>query len=192
MKKLLLMLAAILVVGGAMTSCTENKKTEIVEEVLPKADFSKLSEHPWEVAIYQYLADSIGIHYGQGEEGLSTICLPAITEVGVDETDSSDIKMWGDFWVYNYQLVNDSLKFVSGGDHPGLIHLSKNGEEYVVTAFDQVGDGSQFMPTAKKIFGDKFPAFQKLNSDVNVMKQQKNKVIKMYVQENKLKVKGVE
>ena len=47
--------------------------------------------------------------------------------VEVDESDSADVRVWGDFWVFNYNISGDTLKTVSGGDHPGLFHLVKTG-----------------------------------------------------------------
>jgi len=198
MKKTIFMIAAICCVCCAFTNCTSNKNDaknqQGVEEadLLPKPDFTQLEGKPWTAAIYQYLADSIGIHYGQGEEGLPTVCLPAISEIATDESDPANIKVWGDYWVYNYERVNDSLRFVSGGNHPGLIYLSKEGEKYVVTKFDQVADGAENLPSAKRIFGDKFAAYQKLNSDKQVRDQQQNKIITKYAKKYKLKLKGME
>ena len=45
------------------------------------------------------------------------------------------------------------------------MHIRQTEKGFEVTAFDRVEDGSNYLPTAKKIFGDKFDAFQTINSD---------------------------
>ena len=111
-------------------------------------------------AIDRYLTNSIGSKYAKGEH-----CVPIHSIVRVDERDAEDIKVWGDFWVFNYNLVGDTLECVSGGSHPGLLHIRQTENGFEVTAFDQVEDGSRYLPTAKKIFGVKFNAFKIINSD---------------------------
>lgn len=111
-------------------------------------------------AIDHYLVEEIGRHYAQGEH-----CVPLRNIIAVDERNAEDILVWGDFWVFNYNQTGDTLKCVSGGSHPGLMHIRQTEKGYEVTAFDQVEDGSRFLPTAKRIFGDKYDAFQAINSD---------------------------
>ena len=72
--------------------------------------------------------------------------------------------VWGDFWVFNYNLAGDTLKTVSGGNHPGLMHLKKTANGYEVTAFDAVEDGTGNLESAKRIFGDKFDSYQEISS----------------------------
>ena len=69
-------------------------------------------------AIDRYLVDSIGSQYAKGEH-----CVPIHSIVRVDERNAEDILVWGDFWVFNYNQVGDTLKCVSGGSHPGLLHI---------------------------------------------------------------------
>ena len=132
-------------------------------------------------AIDRYLAESIGSAYAEGEYSV-----PIHTIVGVDESNAEDIKAWGDFWVFNYNLVGDTLKCVSGGNHPGLMHLQKTEKGFEVTAFDQVEDGSKNLPTAKKIFGDKFKAFQDVNSDGQRREKLRAEVLAVFVKKRGL------
>ena len=72
-----------------------------------------------------------------------------------DDSDPEDVKIWGYFCVYNYDLEGDVLKTASGGAHPGLFHIKDNKDGTAeVTAFDQTEDGAGYEPSAKKIFGD--------------------------------------
>ena len=85
--------------------------------------------------------------------------------MGVDERNADDILVWGDYWVFNYNQVGDTLKTVSGGSHPGLMHIRQTDNGFEVTGFDAVADGSDNLKTAKEIFGEKFDAFQAINGD---------------------------
>ena len=132
-------------------------------------------------AIDRYLADSIGSQYAKGE-----YCVPFHSIVGVDERNAEDILVWGSFWVFNYNLVGDTLKCVSGGSHPGLMHVRQTETGFVVTAFDQVEDGSNYLSTARKIFGDKFDAFQAINSDERRREKLRADVLTTYVKKHGL------
>ena len=130
-------------------------------------------------AIDRYLTDSIGSKYAKGEH-----CVPIHSIVRVDERDAEDIKVWGDFWVFNYNQVGDTLECVSGGSHPGLLHIRQTEKGFEVTAFDQVEDGSRYLPTAKKIFGDKFNSFKTINSDEKNRERLRAEGLATYVKKN--------
>ena len=134
-------------------------------------------------AIDRYLAGQIGSHYGKGEH-----CVPFHSIVGVDERNAEDILVWGDFRVFNYNQVGDTLKCVSGGNHPGLMHIRQTQKGFEVTAFDQVEDGSRFLPTAKKIFGEKYDAFHAINSDEQKREKLRAEALSDYVKKNNLDV----
>ena len=136
-----------------------------------------------EQAVDQYLVDTFGKQYSQAD-----VCIPQQIVTATDEADEQDIKVWGDFWVFNYNIAGDTLKTASGGSHPGLMHLKKAEKGYEVTAFDQVGDGSQFEPTAKKIFGDKYDAFMKMHSNDKEREQNRAQGIAKYAKAHNLKV----
>ena len=106
-------------------------------------------------AVDRYLTEQIAGHYAQGE-----YCVPVSEFVAADDEDTTDIRIWGDFWVYNYKQVGDTLKCVSGGSHPGLIHVCQKGEHFYVYQFDQVEDGSTFLSSAKRIFGEYYETFR--------------------------------
>ena len=134
-------------------------------------------------AIDRYLAEQIGSQYGKGEH-----CVPIHSIVRVDERNAEDILVWGDFWIYNYNQVGDTLKCVSGGNHSGLMHICQTDNGYKVTAFDQVEDGARNLPTAKKIFGDKFDAYQSINSDEKKREKLRADVLTSYVKKHNLNV----
>ena len=185
MKNILLAFTMLL----AMVACTNKPATtvedneessEVAFEVAKNNDERETNYFP---AIDRYLTDSIGSQYAKGEH-----CVPIHSIVRVDERNSEDILVWGDFWVFNYNQVGDTLKCVSGGSHPGLMHIRQTEKGFEVTAFDQVEDGSRNLPTAKKIFGDKFDTFKTINSDEKNRERLRAEGLATYAKKNGLAV----
>lgn len=135
-----------------------------------------------EQAVDRFLVDSIANRYGSGKINIPQVVI-------IDRQQNGDtVNVLGDFWVFNYDIAGDTLKTVSGGSHPGLMHVKRVDGHLQVTAFDQVGDGSNFTPTAKKIFGDKFDAFLKLHADEKAREELRAKAIAAYVKSHNLPV----
>ena len=135
-------------------------------------------------AIKHYMTETIGSHYPETQA-----YIPFNTFIAVDETDADDIKVWGDFWLLNYDQTGDTLKTVSGGNHPGLMHIRQIGDtHFEVTAFDAVGDGSDNEPSARRIFGDKYEAFRAAQADDQKRESLRKASVEEYVRVNKLPV----
>lgn len=179
--------AAILLIAG-MTSCKQ-KVTETIENVVT----IEVPQNPYLVAIENYLVDSIGKNYSPGE-----VCIPAYSVINIEEpgepSDSTevitatDIKVWGDWWIFNYNIVGDTLQCVSGGSHPGMFLLKKDGDTFKIVAFDQVEDGSRNLPSAKRIFGDSYEDFHAINSNQEIRDSVRLAMVAQYVQEHNLTV----
>lgn len=136
-------------------------------------------------AIDRYLSDVIGSQYAPGE-----VCIPSHRIIAVDESNPDDIQVWGDFWVDNFKVAGDTLMAVSGGSHPGKMHVRKDSEgHFAVTSFEAVGDGNTFLPTAKKIFGEHFEQFQKVYSDQDGREEARKSAIAAHVFKTSLPVK---
>lgn len=165
------------------TSC-KGKKNDGTAQPVEQAQAQTVEKSTPLSAIEKYLIDEIAVNYGPGE-----VSIPCPIVMEIDESNPEDILAWGDFWVFNYDQAGDTLKTVSGGSHPGLMHIAKVGDDYSVKSFDEVGDGSQFMPTAKKIFGEKYDAFMKLNSDEKNRESVRKEFIINYVKKLSLPVK---
>ena len=150
----------------------ENKQVVLVDEQLAT----------YGPAIDRYLVNEIGKHYTQGD-----YCVPVSAIVAIDDSNAEDVRVWGDYWVFNYNQVGDTLKCISGGSHPGLMHLKQAENGFGVTAFDPVEDGSQYLPTAQKIFGDKFDAFQALHSNDSKRESLRAGALADYVRKHGLK-----
>lgn len=190
MKKIILVMVALI----SIVACNNNKPATADEnnegngEVAGKnepqdATLSNKQETTYFPAIDRYLINEIGKHYAEAEH-----CVPFHSIVNVDERNADDILVWGDYWVFNYNQVGDTLKCVSGGNHPGLIHVRQTESGFEVTAFDQVADGSDNLPSAKKIFGEKYDAFHAINSDEQKREKLRADVLANYVKTHNLSV----
>lgn len=185
MKKMIIAFAALLTFAACgnkqeVAPATEVNDTNNVSEQENNMSEQEITYFP---AIDRYLVDEIGKQYAKGEH-----CVPFHHIVAVDERNADDILIWGDFWVFNYNQVGDTLKCVSGGSHPGLMQVAQTENGFEVKAFEQVEDGSNFLPTAKKIFGDKYDAFQAINSDEKNREILRAEVLGNYVKKQGLSV----
>ena len=129
-------------------------------------------------AISDYLLREIAPYYLQGE-----LCVPSL--LIAHEEDSC---VWGDFWVFWYNISGDTLKTVSGGSHPGRMTLTYANTQPQVVDFERVEDGSRFMPTAKRIFSDYLDIFMNMHSNESVREAVRREQLSEYVQQNNLSV----
>jgi hypothetical protein len=183
MKKILFAFTMLLAIAACNNTGAPRQSGDGLAQGAEQETAEETRETNYFPAIDRYLTDSIGSQYAKGEH-----CVPIHSIVRVDERNAEDIKVWGDFWVFNYNQVGDTLKCVSGGSHPGLLHIRQTEKGFEVTAFDQVEDGSRYLPTAKKIFGDKFDAFKVINSDEKNRERLRAEGLATYAKKNGLAV----
>ena len=68
------------------------------------------------------------------------------------------------------------------------MHVRTDGDDFKVASFDAVGDGSDYLPSARRLFGDRFDAFQELVSDDLRREAVRSAAVTDYVRRNKLPV----
>ena len=185
--KRLWMLAAILICGVSVVGCgnkkakEQRKETQVetvqVEEVVSEEELCN-------VAIEDYLVNVIGKNYAEAE-----YCITSPFIVSTDNGNKYDVLVWGDFWVFNYDLSGDTLKTVSGGNHPGLMHLKRTDSGYEVTSFEEVEDGTGNLESSKRIFGDNYEAFCEINSNQEKREDIRLHFVADYVKKHNLPVK---
>ena len=179
------MMAAILFCGaGCLVSCNGNANADkAVEDAV--ADETADHVDPLIESITKYLVDSIGAGYSQGD-----MCIPVIAMTCSDGLQDDSVFMWGDYWVFNYNVVGDTLKTVSGGNHSGKMLLKKNENgEFHVVSFEQVEDGAGNLESAKRIFGEYYDAYHAANSDEAYREKARASFIADYVKAHNLPVK---
>lgn len=79
--------------------------------------------------------------------------IPCIVILETADSDPEDVRLWGDFAVFNYKLVNTTLMCQSGGSFLGMIRLKPVGDSWEVVSVDKVGDGDDYSADVKRIFG---------------------------------------
>jgi len=136
-------------------------------------------------AISEYLVKEIGSQYSPGE-----VCVPVLMIVSTEEKEADNTLVWGDFWVFNYNLVGDTLKTVSGGNHSGCMTLTRanNDSPLHVTAFEQTEDGAGNEASAKRIFGKHYDVYQNMHSNQDVGEAVRKEQLKEYVRQHNLNV----
>ena len=139
---------------------------------------------PNELAVYTYLADEVAKNYDKAD-----CSIPVVTIIDVDDSNPEDVKIKGDYWVWNYNIEGDTLKCVSGGAHPGCLHIKLNDNgTYEVLGFDAVKDGGEYDSSAQEIFGDKYEEFKKVAADDETRETNRYDSISMYVNANEIPV----
>ena len=138
---------------------------------------------PVEVAVYKYIVEELSKHYGEAE-----VNIPTVSIVAVDDSKADEVIVYGDFWIENYNIDGDTLKCVSGGNYPGVMHLKKDGDKYEVSKMDMVPDGSDFDGGAKKLFGTYYEDFMKVYSDQDARDELRKITVSDYVNLNGLSV----
>jgi len=158
-----------------------NEQGEEVVDFVDGAAYGYAGDDPYEAACYEYMAEVIGKQYAEAE-----ISIPTVNIVKTDDTAEDEVLMYGDFWVENYNVNGDTLECVSGGNHPGVMHVSKT--DYTVTAFDQVADGEAWEESAKELFGDAFDDFFAVSSDTEARDELRRITVSDYVTMNGLDI----
>ena len=167
----------------------ESEEPEESEEAAEPTRFyggyGYMGDDPVEGAVYEYVATVFPEQYDVEKDMVS---IPVVCIVDKVENEDGTVDVAGAYQIYNYTVDGDTLKMQSGGSHPGKIHLVKDGEFYKGESFEAVEDGSDFDSSAKKIFGDKYEEFIKVNSDDQKMEELRKEAIQNYVQATGLKV----
>ena len=195
MKKVLMLLLSVILVFGFMglTACggsneeaqSEDVQEETAAETMFWGGYGYMGDDPVEGAVYEYVATEISKSYEPDENMIS---IPVVDIIDTVENEDGTVDVAGDFEIFNYTVEGETLMTQSGGSHPGKMHLVPDGDYYKVESFEAVGDGDEFEPTAKAIFGDKYDEFMKINSDDETMPALRTETVKNYVQATGLAV----
>ena len=152
----------------------------------PVADASRYGyagTNPVEAAAYKYMAEEASKNFEKADASI-----PIVNIVHVDFTNPDEVLVYGDFWVDNYNVAGDTLECVSGGNFPGVMHMSKDGDGYIVSSFDMVEDGENFDASAKQLFGDNYDAFMNVYGDDEARAELRKIIVSDYVNLNGLAI----
>ncbi len=126
------------------------------------------------------------------EEG--TVSIPAPVILRTEERDETHLLVYGDFWVFNYNLEGKTLECVSGGETPGIMTLEKSGDGWKVTAVEEAGNGEDFAADLRRFsHGDaelEELYFSASDGDGDLLKEIRHRFILDYVAANGLDVEA--
>jgi len=179
-------LLALALIAAIAIGCGNNKRNkQAAQEAVQEEPATVEQAETYLTAIEKFLTDSIGSMYSQGE-----MCIPYCDYISADESNPDDIVVLGDFWVMNYNQAGDTLKTVSGGNHPGKLHIIKDADgHYSIASFEVVEDGSKNTESAKRIFADKYPEYQAAQSNDREREIIRAAAIAKYVREHGIAAK---
>ncbi len=168
-------------ITGQNTDTSTTDSSNVTETELPPYEYP--GPELFYSVLYSYLIDELSPYYAAAD-----VSIPCPIIVHVDEEDKDDIKVYGNFWIFNYDLNGDILENTSGGSYPGCIHLKSTDEGYEVTSMEVVEDGSNYTESAKEIFGEYYDAFVEATSDSEQTESIRAQIIANYVAANNLSI----
>ena len=147
--------------------------------------FSGADSDPVYAGVYDYLA----MEKLQDVDPAHTV-IPYAVIVGINESDPSDVLIYGDYYCYEFALEGDVLAVVSGGHVPGVIHAERSGEGASAVYTGRSMEEALTPGDAPALFGDHLADFEAISSDDQTRAAAITQVIADYVQANGLAVTG--
>lgn len=136
----------------------EESESEVKETTAEEIDYPTLplpEYHYYGTEDWAEYADSVChflVENSFGDEAADlNICVPVVLKM--DDSDPKDVKLWGEYMVYKYQLMKTSLLEEGGGSFGGVAHLDTTGGSPIVNDFDFLEDGSGFDASLDRLFG---------------------------------------
>ena len=179
-KKILLavLVMAALVAALGLAACSSSEEAPADEATEAAVDEGAVDE------AVDAKIDGGAYGYAGEDPAEADVSIPTVSIVNVDYTNPDEIVVKGDFWIDNYNIEGDTLSCVSGGNFPGVMHIST--ADYTVTAFDPVADGADFDKSAQEPFGDDYDAFMEVYSDDGAHAELRKITVSDYVNLNGL------
>ncbi|MBR6707219.1 MAG: hypothetical protein IKI84_11165 [Clostridia bacterium] len=147
---------------------------------------------PVEAAVAAFTAD-LGSMYMTGE---NSVTVPAPVILKTEKTGDGQMKVYGNFWVFNYVQKEDVLECISGGEAPGVLTLVRDGEKWVPASFEGVGDGEEYKTDILLICGDDKELadgyFAASDSSGELFRKARFTYLREYVTANGLKVTAIQ
>lgn len=218
MKKLLLILSTLLLAGN-ICSCiqpnsTANKTTDTKAEEAKdsketqksgKESVNKMSEREFR------FNPSVKFVYTEDDDYMKAITddmvllsedmfgdqaaveIPTPRIVKIDDSDKKDIKVYGNFWIYGYQMFGTIFNTKNGGSNPGCYHLKDEDGKITVLNKEFAEDGSNNWSSLVKICGGDEDLAKKVSNSPSADEEEKLRIeyAKMYAEANNLKLSGI-
>ena len=154
----------------------------------PSKEFSYTGNDNYLKAITDDMVVLAKENYG----GQGAVEIPTPYVVRIDDSDKNDIKVYGDFFIYGYNMNGTIFNMKNGGSYPGCYHLKDDNGNVSVVDKEFAEDGSNNWSSLVKICGDD-ESLAKEISGVRDKDGDKTRIdyVKMYANANKLRVSGI-
>ena len=215
MKKLLLILLTLLL-AGTIYSCVQptttadkTQDTKVEEatgtEKSSKETVNKMSErefgfNPSVKFVYtedddyiKAITDDMVILSEDMFGDQAAVEIPTPRIVKIDDSDKKDIKVYGDFWIYGYQMFGTIFNTKNGGSNPGCYHLKDEDGKITVLSKEFAEDGSNNWSSLVKICGGDENLAKQVSNRPNAVEEEnlRAEYAKMYAKANNLKLSGI-
>lgn len=125
-----------------------------------------------------------------GGQGALEIPTPYI--VKTDDSNDNDVKVYGNFYIYGYELYGTIFHNKNGGSFPGCYHLKKESDGYSYIRHEIAEDGSKNYESLVKICGGDEDLAKAIFSVANEEDAATRiKYVKMYRDANNLRISGI-
>ncbi len=86
----------------------------------------------------------------------NSVSIPVPIVLKTETVDDTHMKVYGNFWVFNYTLKDDVLDQISGGERPAIMSLEKKDEGWIITNVEECDSGADYYLDIKRFCnGDK-------------------------------------
>lgn len=113
--------------------------------------------------------------------------------ISVDDSNTQDIRLLGNFWLINYIQSGDTLKKVSGGNQPGEMHIrmvDKGKYEWISFGFvNKYVIEDDYENNAKRVFGEHYDEYLEAQADLDRRQIVQSEAIADYVHNHGLSAK---
>ena len=136
-----------------------------------------------ERAVYKYIAEELPKEFKPPLYAPTKIHIPFVKYISIDHKDDEDL-VYIDSWLENHNIVGDILECTNTGGYSGVMHVKNN----KVVKFDQLINLNYSGAKAKKILGDHYDEFMKVQDEEGTLENFRRETIRKYVESNGLKV----
>lgn len=164
------------------TEETEEAAAENEYPSVPLPEYHYYGPEDW--ADYGEAISAFMLENSFGEEAADlSVCTPVVLKV--DDSDPSDVKVWGEYWLDQFQLQKTTLFHTAGGSFGGVAHLDATGAAPMLISMDPVEDGTDNGPSIERLFGPEglTEAYSEAVDNIN---EYRAKALSYYINENGL------
>lgn len=174
------------VVDGAIKSVNHMSEREFSFD--PSIDFTYTGSEKYLKVVTDEMVNMAKEHFG----GQGAALIPTPYVVKVDDSDKNDIKVYGDFYIYGYDMNGTIFNCKNAGSYPGCYHLQEKDGKVSFVSKEIAEDGSNNYSSLLKICGNDEDLVKTIYSVVeNDKEKTRIEYVKMYANANNLRVYGI-